>query len=121
MLSLHRIVIEIDWMNAFVRHSVDHEANLVCLFSRKVLYTTLKRCSIGSKIEISDADWTGNYGYNKSQIFPPPYSVVMQQQHGFGKHQKINGRDYLVINSKSGDPQLIPVRAPSAFLFQYSA
>jgi hypothetical protein len=45
----------------------------------------------------------------------------MQQQHGFGKHQIINGRDYLVINSKSGDPQLIPVRAPSAFLFQYSA
>jgi hypothetical protein len=45
----------------------------------------------------------------------------MSDQYGLGKRQKINGREYLVINSKSGDPQLIPVRAPSAFLFQYSA
>jgi hypothetical protein len=72
-------------------------------------------------MEISDTDWTGNLGYKKSQLFPPPYSSLMQQEHGFGKHQHINGRDYLVINSKAGDPQLIPVRAPSSFLFQYSA
>jgi hypothetical protein len=72
-------------------------------------------------MEIPDIDWTGNLGYKKSHLFPPSYSSLMQQQHGFGKHQSINGRDYLVINSKSGDPQLIPVRAPSSFLFQYSA
>jgi hypothetical protein len=87
-----------------------------------VFYTTLKRCYVGSKIEIpTDTDWTGHLGHKKSDMFPPPYSVLMSEQYGLGKHQKINGRDYLVINSKSGDPQLIPVRAPSAFLFQYSA
>ncbi|KAJ4452231.1 hypothetical protein ANN_03749 [Periplaneta americana] len=82
-----------------------------------VFYTTVKRCSQGAEIELPDTDWTGNVGYKKSQMFPPPYSVLMQQQPGLGKHQNINGRDYLVINSKTGDPQLIPVRSPSAFLF----
>ncbi|XP_033607033.1 ionotropic receptor 93a isoform X2 [Cryptotermes secundus] len=93
----------------------------IVAFVGEVFYTTMKRCSAGNKTEISDIDWTGNLGYKKSQLFPPSYSSLMQQQHGFGKHQNINGRDYLVINSKPGDPQLIPVRAPSSFLFQYSA
>lgn len=95
---------------------------LKCVFSRQVLYTTLKRCSLGSKIEIpADTAWTGHLGDKKSSMVPPPYSVLMAEQYGLGKHQNINGRDYMVINSKSGNPQLIPVRAPSAFLFQYSA
>jgi len=92
------------------------------MFSLQVLYTTLKRCSLGSKIEIpADTDWARHVGDKKSNMVPPPYSVLMAEQYGLGKHQKINGRDYMVINSKSGNPQLIPVRAPSAFLFQYSA
>ena len=86
-----------------------------------MLFTTVKRCSAGTKIELPESDWTGNVGYKKYQLFPPPYSVLMQNQPAFGKHQNINGRDYLVINNKTGDPQLIPVRSPSAFLFQYSA
>jgi hypothetical protein len=80
----------------------------------------MKRCSVGNRIETSDIHWADNFAYKKSQMFPPPYSVLMQQQHGFGKHQNINGRDYLVINSQTGNPRLIPVRSPSAFLFQYS-
>lgn len=92
------------------------------VFARQVIYTTLKRCSTGNKIDIpADTDWTGHFGYNKSDLLPPPYSVLMKQQYGLGKHQNINGREYLVINSTSGDTQLIPVRAPSAFLFQYAA
>ncbi|XP_069680618.1 glutamate receptor ionotropic, delta-1 [Periplaneta americana] len=96
-------------------------ASAIAAFVGEVFYTTVKRCSQGAEIELPDTDWTGNVGYKKSQMFPPPYSVLMQQQPGLGKHQNINGRDYLVINSKTGDPQLIPVRSPSAFLFQYSA
>jgi len=92
------------------------------MFSRQVLYTTLKRCSLGSKIEIpADVGWTGHLGDKKFNMVPPPYSVLMAEQYGLGKHQKINGRDYMVVTSNSGNPQLIPVRAPSAFLFQYSA
>jgi hypothetical protein len=95
---------------------------LKCLFSRQVLYTTMKRCCIGSKIHVpTDTDWTGHPGYKKSDMLPPPYSVLMKEQYGLAKHRHINGRDYVVINSKSGDPQLVPVRSPSAFLFQYSA
>jgi len=95
---------------------------LKCVFSLQVLYTTLKRCSLGSKIEIPvDTDWTGHLRGKKSNMVPPPYSVLMAEQYGLGKHQNINGRDYVVVTSKSGNPQLIPVRAPSAFLFQYSA
>ncbi|PSN56156.1 Ionotropic receptor 76b [Blattella germanica] len=94
----------------------------IAAFIGEVMYTTVKRCAAGTKIEVPDTDWNGNVGYKKSQLFPPPYSVFMQQQPPpFGKHQNINGRDYLVINNKTGGPQLIPVRSPSAFLFQYSA
>lgn len=37
-----------------------------------------------------------------------------------GVKRLINGRDYLVFKNKNGESQLIPVRAPSATLFQYS-
>lgn len=45
----------------------------------------------------------------------PNYSDQLQ-----GVKRVINGRDYLVFKNKNGDSQLIPVRAPSATLFQYS-
>lgn len=45
----------------------------------------------------------------------PNYS---NQLHGVKR--LINGRDYLVFKNKNGESQLIPVRAPSATLFQYS-
>lgn len=31
----------------------------------------------------------------------------------------INGRDYVILPTKSGGKRLIPLRTPSAFLFQY--
>lgn len=38
-----------------------------------------------------------------------------------GKKHCINGRDYYVVMDRYGDPRLIPIRTPSAFLFQYTA
>ncbi|XP_029037406.2 glutamate receptor ionotropic, delta-1 isoform X2 [Osmia bicornis bicornis] len=36
-----------------------------------------------------------------------------------GKQQFFNGRNYYVITDQDGDRRLIPIRTPSAFLFQY--
>lgn len=38
-----------------------------------------------------------------------------------GKKHYINGRDYYVVIDRGGDQRLIPIRTPSAFLFQYAA
>ena len=35
--------------------------------------------------------------------------------------KNINGRDYMIMHGKNGDSRLVPMRTPSAFLFQYSA
>ncbi|KAL0116723.1 hypothetical protein PUN28_009971 [Cardiocondyla obscurior] len=38
-----------------------------------------------------------------------------------GKKHCINGRDYYIVLDRYGDQRLIPIRTPSAFLFQYTA
>lgn len=37
-----------------------------------------------------------------------------------GKTQTINGRDYMVFQNEDGSTRLIPMRTPSATLFQYA-
>lgn len=37
-----------------------------------------------------------------------------------GKKHNINGRDYYIVMDRYGDQRLIPIRTPSAFLFQYT-
>ncbi|XP_014477402.1 PREDICTED: glutamate receptor ionotropic, delta-2 [Dinoponera quadriceps] len=44
-----------------------------------------------------------------------PHNIVQ------GKRHFINGRDYYVVIDRGGDQRLIPIRTPSAFLFQYAA
>ncbi|XP_076625656.1 ionotropic receptor 76b [Colletes latitarsis] len=43
-------------------------------------------------------------------------NILMQR-----KQQFINGRSYYVVTDRDGDRRLIPIRTPSAFLFQYTA
>lgn len=62
---------------------------------------------------------------DKTSPGPPPYQSIFGQTYesvynNGGKRQNINGRDYWVLKLPSGDTRLIPVRTPSAFLFQYS-
>ncbi|XP_076240309.1 ionotropic receptor 76b [Calliopsis andreniformis] len=51
---------------------------------------------------------------------PPIYqnteNILMQR-----RQQLINGKNYYVVTDKDGDQRFIPIRAPSAFLFQYTA
>lgn len=47
---------------------------------------------------------------------PPPYHTLFNPEHR--QHKIINGRDYWVIKSKQGEINLVPMRTPSALLFQ---
>jgi len=52
-----------------------------------------------------------------------PRALYQSIPYGFAQEKKqyINGRDYYVVMDRYGDPRLIPIRTPSAFLFQYTA
>nr|CAI5851554.1 unnamed protein product [Callosobruchus analis] len=50
-------------------------------------------------------------------LFRPPFAYNKSQ----GRRKHINGREYWVLTAKNGATnQLVPLRAPSALLFQYS-
>lgn len=49
----------------------------------------------------------------------PPHMIVPHIAQG--KRHCINGRDYYIVMDRYGDQRLIPIRTPSAFLFQYTA
>ncbi|XP_071568283.1 glutamate receptor ionotropic, delta-1 isoform X1 [Temnothorax nylanderi] len=51
----------------------------------------------------------------------PPYPNVPLNDVTQGKKHCINGRDYYIVMDRYGDQRLIPIRTPSAFLFQYTA
>lgn len=71
---------------------------------------------------------------------PPPYGTIFNKNRHFagtdalyglkkdsimtsrdnGNAQIINGRDYFVLKEKDGGSRLVPLRVPSAALFQYS-
>ncbi|XP_063233347.1 glutamate receptor ionotropic, delta-1 [Bacillus rossius redtenbacheri] len=94
----------------------------VAIFCGELLARVIAKFHESRVIETHD---TG-YVPSKSHMFPPPYSTVLMgldAEGGIpgGKKQNINGRDYLVVDAKDGDRRLIPMRTPSAFLFQYSA
>ncbi|XP_072376313.1 glutamate receptor ionotropic, delta-2 [Diabrotica undecimpunctata] len=49
-------------------------------------------------------------------LFKPPFSFA--EEGGYKK--QINGRDYWIVDKKNGFRQMIPLRTPSALLFQFS-
>lgn len=65
-----------------------------------------------------------------SNVTPPPaYATLFHRNKIFtinsqatnvGKTQVINGRDYMVFQNEDGSTRLIPMRTPSATLFQYA-
>lgn len=58
---------------------------------------------------------------NLQKISPRPMYQTIPYSIAQGKKQTINGRDYYVVMDRRGDQRLIPIRTPSAFLFQYTA
>jgi glutamate receptor, ionotropic, invertebrate len=66
---------------------------------------------------------------NKQVSPPPPYTTLYNRfnetkptknAYKDGVRQVINGRDYMVVKEMDGSSKLIPMRTPSAALFQYS-
>lgn len=73
---------------------------------------------------------------NQSQFLPnlsppPPYASLFSRTRNQFMEQSsqdnlslpkknINGRDYLIVKGSNGESRLIPIRTPSAALFQYS-
>ncbi|GJQ83946.1 hypothetical protein Trydic_g8685 [Trypoxylus dichotomus] len=53
---------------------------------------------------------------------PPPYHTLFKPPFTNSENaetKNVNGRDYWVVKSVDGSTILVPIRAPSAFLFQY--
>lgn len=55
--------------------------------------------------------------FNKTP--PPAYHTLFSKQNG-GKRKIVNGREYWITDERQNGPKLIPARAPSAMLFQYT-
>lgn len=70
-------------------------------------------------IDISHKD-----GLSDRQLLPPPpYHALFKPPFAYspnGKKKYINGREYWVVETKTGDTTLVPVRQPSALLFHYT-
>lgn len=49
-----------------------------------------------------------------------PYPNIPHNHVAPGKKHSINGRDYYIVLDRYGDQRLIPIRTPSAILFQYT-
>ncbi|CAL1683662.1 unnamed protein product [Lasius platythorax] len=58
---------------------------------------------------------------NLQKISPRPLYQNSPYDLAPGKKHNINGRDYYIVLDRYGDQRLIPIRTPSAFLFQYTA
>lgn len=81
-----------------------------------------------------DKKLNGKTSIHPSNVTPPPaYATLFNRSKIFttdeytksfdvnnGKKQTINGRNYMVFRNDVGEPRLIPIRTPSATLFQYA-
>ncbi|KAI4462462.1 ionotropic glutamate receptor [Holotrichia oblita] len=68
------------------------------------------------------AEKKGRMDENRLFPPPPPYHALFKPPFPHSENattKNVNGRDYWVIKSVDGNTRLIPIRAPSAFLFQY--
>lgn len=67
-----------------------------------------------------------SFGANRNGDLAVLKPVVADSQYGgegitsTGLRKFVNGREYMVYRTSDGENQLVPVRAPSAALFQYS-
>nr|QBB73022.1 ionotropic receptor [Protaetia brevitarsis] len=62
---------------------------------------------------------------NDNYLFPPPppYHAIFKPPFPNSEDTRmrtVNGRDYWVIKTSDGNSKLVPIRTPSAFLFQYA-
>lgn len=59
------------------------------------------------------------FNRNRNKVWTNDEFVKNYDGNGAVK-QMINGRDYMVFRNEIGEPRLVPIRTPSAALFQYA-
>ncbi|KAH8307426.1 hypothetical protein KR044_011719 [Drosophila immigrans] len=122
--------------NQWARHGVGRTTNGQSVKPSRWL-RGLRRLNSGDKQLLG----TSTHGQNVTP--PPPYQSIFSQnagqqrwrrgldanghglilggeQNAAGVRRLINGRDYIVFRNSNGQSQLVPVRSPSAALFQYT-
>lgn len=126
VISLTVFLTEFFWNKYQSRKTLNRRLKLSKLFNR-VLFT--KR--INHDNDFSNNNNTSSIisaahkgGTSERQLLPPPpYHVLFRppfaySSNGIKKH--INGREYWVVESNTGDTTLVPIRQPSALLFHYT-
>lgn len=61
-----------------------------------------------------------NRSRNKNKVWTTDTFAHTPPENGDGVRQMINGRNYVVFKTNHGETRLIPVRTPSAALFEYA-
>jgi len=107
----------IKWMaNSYKRQNKTGKwcDRICCKWKRKTKNPMIPRLVYTTKNELSDKRI--NLQKNMRLPYPNvPYDVTQRKKY------YINGRDYYIVMDRYGDQRLIPIRTPSAILFQYTA
>lgn len=104
------------------------------IFLIEIATHLIKRLLKRKKGKLDADEQTMNFGHHlnnrgdlildKQAQFMNQTPPLIHQNKGDFKQKRtqyINGRNYYIVISNDGDQRLIPIRAPSAFLFQYAA
>lgn len=95
------------------------------VFLGEICYRYRNKFCCTAKLNTPDGKEKHNFVADKLEqhykhLPPPPYHSLFGQPKENAQKKIVNGRDYWVIKSFEGDTRLIPVRQPSALLFQYT-
>lgn len=92
-----------------------YDRTLCCNWKRKSKESVIPRLVYTTKNQLIDK----RINSDKTNTRPPHPNFLNDVVQG--KKHYINGRDYYIVMDRYGDQRLIPIRTPSAFLFQYTA
>ncbi|XP_058828644.1 glutamate receptor ionotropic, kainate 4 [Topomyia yanbarensis] len=114
----------------------------IVVFVSEMFFRLLNARKFGKERKVDDTQKVATEKipyFNKARSYgdyspPPPYAEIFsrhasgvglfnnnQLDADAGSRKMINGRDYMVVKEKNGlGSQLIPIRAPSAAIFQYT-
>lgn len=108
---------------------------LIRFFFSQILFKYLMRWQQRTNIQPFKKKQKNNSNISSNNMLssspPPPYATLFNQSrnnniwttHNLPKSEVqkyINGRNYIVVKGQHGEERLIPMRTPSAALFQYS-